>query len=173
MVSAQLRALESRYGVRLLERTTRSVRLTGAGAAAFAMTQRMLEDARAVDEAVAMHREEPGGKLRVAAPHGLGASVVAPVIAALVREHPRLEIDLIVDDTLQDLVRDRLDVAVRMAPPKDSTYVMRRLGESSVILAAAPLVSGATASRPSELEDAPWVRHVLVDHGDRWTLTGP
>jgi DNA-binding transcriptional LysR family regulator len=64
-------------------------------------------------------------------------------------------------------------VAIRIGVPRDSTYVMRRLGESAVILVASPLVSLPEASRPSELADASWVRHVVVDRGPRWTFTGP
>lgn len=172
VVSAQLRSLESKYGVRLVERTTRSVRLTSVGVAAFAATERMLDEARLVDAAVSAHRHEPTGRVRVGVPHGLGASVIAPVVAALVRDHPRLSIEMVVDDNVQDLVREELDVAIRIGVPRDSTYVMRRLGESVVILVASPLVALPEASRPSELADAPWVRHVVVDRGPRWTFTG-
>jgi DNA-binding transcriptional LysR family regulator len=172
VVSAQLRSLESKYGVRLIDRTTRSVRLTSVGVAAFAATQRMLEAARLVDEAVSVPRGDPSGRVRVGAPHGLGASVIAPVIAALVRDHPRLSIELVVDDNVQDLIRQELDVAIRIGVPRDSTYVMRRLGESMVILVASPLVALPNARRPSDLADAPWVRHVVVDRGPRFTFTG-
>ena len=111
VVSAQLRSLESKYGVRLVERTTRSVRLTNVGVAAFTATERMLDEARLVDEAVSAHRHEPTGRVRVGVPHGLGATVIAPVVAGLVRDHPRLSIEMVVDDNVQALVREELDMA--------------------------------------------------------------
>jgi DNA-binding transcriptional LysR family regulator len=172
MVSAQLRKLESKLGVTLVERTTRSLRLTSAGAAAWAAAQRMLDEAQKLEAAVALHHAVPAGRLRVGVPHGLGASVVAPLSASLVREHATLAIDLVIDDALGDLVRDDLDVVVRLAAPRDSTYVMHRLGSASVVLVAAPWLGIPLARRPSELEGAPWVRHTLLDR-DRLTFTGP
>jgi DNA-binding transcriptional LysR family regulator len=173
VVSAQLRSLESKYGVRLVDRTTRSVRLTSAGIQAFAATQHMLDQARLVEEAISAHRTEPAGRVRVGLPHGLAASVIAPVVAALVRDHPRLSIELMVDDNLQDIVRQELDLVIRIGIPRDSTYVMRRLGESVVILVASPMVALPEATRPSQLADTPWVRHTVVDRGPVWNFTGP
>jgi DNA-binding transcriptional LysR family regulator len=172
MVSAQLRKLESRYGVRLVERTTRCVRLTSAGVAAWAVVQRLLDEARAFEDSLKLHSDVPMGRLRIGAPHGLAAGIVAPVVAALVRQYPGLSIDLVIADELRDLVRDELDAVVRLAAPRDSAYVMRRLGAASVILVASPLLGLAAARRPIELERAPWVRHTLVD-AERFTFSGP
>jgi DNA-binding transcriptional LysR family regulator len=132
----------------------------------------MLGEARNALESAGALRQEPAGKLRISVPHGLAASIVAPLAAELVRAHARLSLEIVADDELRDLLRDELDVAVRMAAPRDSAYVMRRLGTSPVILVGSPRLDLPPARSPSELERAPWVRHTLVD-GERWTFTGP
>lgn len=62
---------------------------------------------------------------------------------------------------------------MRIATPKDSNYVIRKLSVSNVIVAASPALGLPAAGRPSDLRTAPWVRYAPVDTGDRWTFTGP
>ncbi|MDB4986634.1 MAG: LysR family transcriptional regulator [Myxococcaceae bacterium] len=173
VVSAQLRALEQKCGVRLLERTTRHVRLTSAGSAAYAAAEQMLHASRVFERAVSSQRSEPTGRLRIGVPHGLAATVIAPLVAELVLRHRGLQVEMVVNDALQDLLRDGLDVAVRIGTPRDSAYVLKRLGASSVIAVGSPRLELRAARRPSELAGAPWVRHLLVDRSPQWTFSGP
>jgi len=132
----------------------------------------MLAEARAVGEAVSAHRDQPRGHLTVGVPHGLVDTVVG-VASALLRSHGGLSLEIVADDSMQDLVKQGLDVVVRMGTPRDSTYVMRKISETSVILAASPALALPLAARPSDLRSAPWIRYTPIQAGDRWTFAGP
>lgn len=137
-VSKQLARLEDALGARLLERTTRRVRPTAAGLALVQRTQPLFE---AFDEAAAAVRDlqtEVSGRVRVSASRAFGRLRLVPIVAELMREHPRLAVDVVLDARRLDLIEDDLDLAVREGPLPDSSLTARRLGDVAVRLYAAP-----------------------------------
>src|SRR5438128_2393620 len=98
VASQHVKALEERCGVRLLERTTRRMRLTQIGAQVFDAATTVVDSARAIGELIESEREAPTGTLRVTAPYDLGRTVVAPAAAALALRHPAVRVDLVLDD---------------------------------------------------------------------------
>ena len=112
--------LERRLGTRLFHRTTRSVQLTEAGRALEVRAARMVEEAGAGAAAVEALASAPLGTLRVKGPVTFGEMHLAPAVAALVRRHPGLRIELALDDRLVDAVAGGWDVVVRIAPLVDS-----------------------------------------------------
>lgn len=175
VVSEHVRTLEERLAVRLLERTTRRLRLTQVGEQVLAAAGAVVDAGAAIDGILEVHRHAPAGTLRIAATHDLGARLVAPLAARLAREHPQLRIDLVSDDARHDLIAGRFDLAVRLGAPRDSEYVMRRLGAFVEPIVAVPALAAAYSgvSRPRGLRDAPWVRHALLGRSDVWRFTGP
>lgn len=138
VVTRVITALEQRLGVRLLNRTTRSLGLTEAGA-------RFLESARqvlaALDEAersAAGATEVPSGHLRVTAPLTFGRMHLMPVLAAFLRAQPRVSATLVTLDRVANLIEEGFDVAVRIAQLPESTLVARRIGEVTRVLVASP-----------------------------------
>ncbi len=131
--------LEGRLGVQLIQRTTRTQRLTEDGQALFERAVNALAELEAAEAALDSGRREPIGRLRVSAPVLLGRRCVAPILLDLARQHPKLEVELSLSDRLTDLVADGVDIAVRRGPLQDSTGTMaRRLMGQPMTVCAAP-----------------------------------
>ena len=135
-VSQHLRQLEQSLGLALLHRSTRRLALTEAGERYHAGCAAMVAAARSADQALARLRDEPEGELRLAAPIGFD-SLLARALAPL-RRHPRLTLNLLLDDAIIDLIEERVDLALRVGEQADSTLVARKLGSIKRQLCAAP-----------------------------------
>jgi DNA-binding transcriptional LysR family regulator len=170
VVSDQVRALERSLGVRLLERTTRRLRLTQIGEQVLATATRVLEAAEALSGAVETHQERPTGTLRVTAPHDLATSVVAAAFGQLARQHPALRFELIASDTPRDLVDEGIDVAVRLGVIRQQAAVVRRLARVPEVIVAAGRIGErfGGATRPAHLKELPWIGHASLDFGGTW-----
>ncbi|MBN9023746.1 MAG: LysR family transcriptional regulator [Rhizobiales bacterium] len=138
IVSRRIARLEDQLGARLLSRTTRGISPTEAGTDFKARSERILAELDEAREAMAHHRGDVVGRLRVAAPMGFGGRHVAPLLAMLAERHPRLEVDLALSDRRVDLVAEGFDAAVRIGTPEDSTLVARRITAVHAVLVASP-----------------------------------
>ena len=164
-VSQHLRQLESALGLALLHRSTRKLTLTEAGARYIDGCTAMVAAARAADQALARHRDEPEGELRIAAPIGFGG-LLAQALAPL-REHPKLTLRLLLDDTLVDLIEQRVDIALRAGSLPDSSLVARKLGSMSAQMCAAPayLALRGWPQQPQDLRTHDWLGGRPASHG--------
>lgn len=170
VVSKRLASLERRAGARLVNRTTRSLSATAEGEALRAYVERVLEALDEAEARLAGGQEAPRGTLRISAPVAFGRIHVAPVAANLAIAHPQLLVDLRLDDRLVDLIEGRIDVAVRIGQPRDSTAVMRKLAENCRVLAASPAYLDR-AGRPRALDDLEGHAFLRYDDGDApWRL---
>jgi len=173
VVSKRLASLERRAGARLVNRTTRRLSATAEGEGLRVHVERMLEALDEAEARLAGGQETPRGTLRISAPVAFGRIHVAPVAAALAAAHAELQIDLRLDDRLIDLIEARIDVAVRIGQPRDSTAVMRKLADNCRILAASPAYLDR-AGRPRTPEEAAGHAFLRYDDGDApWRLIGP
>lgn len=149
--SASLKRLEALLGARLVERSTRSLRLTPEGELLRDHAQRalgLLDDARSL-----LGASQLEGELHVAAPSDLGRQWLAPMLDAFLVQHPRVQVVLHLSDAMHDLLRDRVDVAVRYGTLADSTLVARPLAKTRRVLVASPayLQRHGAPAHPSEL----------------------
>jgi DNA-binding transcriptional LysR family regulator len=128
-VTRAVAALEARLGARLLNRTTRSVALTDAGARALEAARRALAGFEELEGVVAVERQEPRGRLGVTAPIVLGRLHVLPVVQAFLREHPGANIEILLLDRVVSLVDEGFDVAIRLGRLPDSSLKAVRVGE--------------------------------------------
>ncbi|MGB8602524.1 MAG: LysR family transcriptional regulator, partial [Rhizomicrobium sp.] len=145
--------LEARLGVRLFHRSTRSLSLTDDGQLFFEHCQRALEILRAGQTALSRGQREVAGRLRVSMPVLFGRQCVAPILMALTRAHPKLELDLNFNDRRVDLIEDGYDLAVRNAPLDDDTQLVRRhLACQRMTICAAPSYL-EHHGMPTDLED--------------------
>ena len=139
VVSYRIQMLEDALGARLLTRTTRTMRLTEAGELFVDHCREIIE---AVERAEASVAETSGvsahGVLRVTAPLGLGRRVVAPMMARYRRLQPRTDVRLRLSDHLLDLVREGVDLAIRLARMDDSSFTLRKIAEVRRVLCASP-----------------------------------
>jgi DNA-binding transcriptional LysR family regulator len=136
-VSRHLSALERRVGLRLFNRTTRRVELTGEGSQYFGECSRILEEIQLVHEHVTELGAKPRGHLRIAAPIQMVQRVI-PEISAFMKQYPELSLELDVTHRRVDVVAEHIDVAVHIGPPPDSSLVVRRLATFPRHLYAAP-----------------------------------
>jgi DNA-binding transcriptional LysR family regulator len=156
-VSQHLRQLEGALGLALLHRSTRKLTLTEAGARYIEGCTAMVAAARAADQALARHRDEPEGELRIAAPIGFGG-LLAQALAPL-RCHPRLSLQLLLDDALVDLIDARVDIALRAGSLPDSSLVARKMGSMGAQMCAAPGYLGERGwpQAPQDLAAHDWL----------------
>lgn len=137
-VSRVIARLEERLGVRLLNRSTRSLSLTDDGAAYYARCTKILADLADANKDLARVRDEPRGRLRVDMPIVLGRYVIGPAIHELLRRYPELSIDLSVRDQLIDPIAEGMDVVLRMAALRESDLVRKQLGSIRMVFVVAP-----------------------------------
>jgi DNA-binding transcriptional LysR family regulator len=135
-VTRLIAALEDRLGARLLQRTTRSVALTDAGARYLERVRRILADVEEAEVSAEGERTRPSGRLIVSAPIGFGRLHVSPVMSAYLKRYPEVSGELRLSDRMINLVEDGVDLAVRIAHLADSSLVARRVGEMRRIVVA-------------------------------------
>jgi DNA-binding transcriptional LysR family regulator len=151
-VSRHVSALERRIGLRLFNRTTRRIELTGEGTQYFGTCNRILEEVEVAHERVTALRAKPRGHLRVAAPIQMVQRVTAG-LPEFTRQYPELTMELDVTHRRVDVVAEHFDVAVHIGQPRESSLVVRRLAVFPRGLYAAPayLASHGEPSDPREL----------------------
>jgi DNA-binding transcriptional LysR family regulator len=135
-VTRLVAALEERLGVRLLQRTTRSVALTDVGARYLERIKRILADVEEAEGSVRDERTRPSGRLVVSAPIGFGRLHVSPVMSAYLKRYSEVSGELRLSDRVINLVEDGVDLAVRIGHLADSSLVARQVGEMRRIVVA-------------------------------------
>ncbi|HTH17480.1 MAG TPA: LysR family transcriptional regulator [Magnetospirillum sp.] len=174
-VSKQLAALEDRLGARLLQRTTRRMSLTEAGAGFLEHCRRVVAEAEAAESAVGALQAEPRGMLRVNAPMTFGTMHLASAIPDFLARYPQVSVDLALNDRLVDLLDEGFDVAVRIARLADSSLVARRLAPARRVIVAAPsyLDRRGRPGTLAELVGHDILSYTYVPTSDEWSFVGP
>ncbi len=144
--------LETALGVKLFHRTTRQVSLTADGERLFHRCERVLAEFEDLQADAAGTCAAPSGTLRVNLPIYYGRRFVMPLLAALLRNYPALTLEVRLQDGFADLVRDGIDLAVRMGELSDSTLVARRIDWQHLVMVASPQYLKAHGT-PRRLED--------------------
>ncbi len=152
-ISRRLARLEDALNVRLLERTTRSLRLTEIGEIYFRHCQRLLEEADHAEESIATLAEAPRGLLRVSTSITIGQHLLAPLLAAFMVAFPEVRLQLQLTTRRVDLVHEGFDLAIRAGELEDSSLVGRRLCQSTLSWFASPayLKAYGKPGHPGEL----------------------
>lgn len=153
LVSRNLAALEARLGVRLINRTTRSLHLTDEGASYYEACTRLLAEIDEADAAVAAGRVDPQGVLRVALPASFGHLYVAPRIPEFAARYPKVRLALSLSDRSVNVIEEGFDIAVRIAELEDSSLTARRLAPNRRVVCASPqyLARHGTPRLPEDL----------------------
>lgn len=152
-VAKAVARLESDLGLRLFHRTTRQVTLSADGQALFARCQRVLAELEALNADAAGVLAEPSGTLRIDAPVVWGRHMLLPVVAHMAARYSKLSFDLSFSDRFIDVVRERVDAAVRVGELSDSSLVARRVGWQQLVIVASPayLQAHGEPRAPAEL----------------------
>ena len=137
-VSRRLASLEEDLGVRLLHRTTRAIALTDEGEEFLPYAKTLAETEQSARNLFSPDKQGATGQLRITAPSGFGRLTIIPLLPALMAENPELKIDFQLSDNVTDIVGLGYDVAIRIAPLRDSRLVAQRLADNPRVLCASP-----------------------------------
>lgn len=163
-LSRRIAELEQRLGTRLLQRTTRQLKLTAVGERYLQHCQAMLLEAEAAEEVVASMSSEPCGRLRVSCPVALGHAFLPDIVRGFLAQYPQVQLDMVLVNRRVDLIAEGIDVALRVREPgdEDPSLVTRRLAPAQMQLVAAPgFASGL--SEPAQLASLPILGAVEAD----------
>ena len=178
-LSRRIAALETRLGVRSLQRSTRRIALTEAGQRFYAHSQAAVEGAHAAYEGIANRRREPAGTVRLTCPQVMAESYLAPILPSYLVDHPKVDLILESTDREVDLLDGRFDLALRPSVQIEETLgmVVQPLGTARRILVASPGYLGRSGhpAGPGALStyDTLCQPEEAVDGQTRWHLNGP
>jgi DNA-binding transcriptional LysR family regulator len=163
-VSVQISRLEEHLGVRLLQRSTRSLSITAPGASYYDYCARLVELADQANTEIGRMQERPTGLLRITAPVNFGAVILSPLAVTFLKRHPDLTIELLLLDRRVNLIEEGVDLAFRLGPMRGSSLVARSLGTIRHRLCAAPgyVERHPLPTCPKDLRD-----HECLPHGLR------
>jgi DNA-binding transcriptional LysR family regulator len=170
-ISKRLQALEDELGVRLFDRTTRSIRITEEGTTFLAHSDRILAEFDSARANVGDSVVRPKGRLKIAVPASLGRSVLAAAICRFMRVYPEVEVTVDLTDRGVNLQEDGYDVAIRVGLLPDSSLIAKRLAADPQSLCASPEYVAAHGE-PRHPDDL--ARHACLVLGDstQWQFTG-
>jgi DNA-binding transcriptional LysR family regulator len=150
-VGKSVSKLEARLGMRLVQRTTRSLSLTNEGAVFYERVSRLVRDIEEAEESV-NDTSSPRGQLRVSAPIDLGRLVLAAWMDEFLRRFPALRVELLLTDRNVDLAREGVDVAIRIGPLADSTLITQTIARARFVVCAASSYLNEHGS-PADLDE--------------------
>jgi DNA-binding transcriptional LysR family regulator len=174
-VTRHLRELEEAVGVPLLSRTTRRVTMTDEGSRYYANSVQILRLVEQAGDAARGTRGASAGTIRISCTAAFGVLHASRLIFAFQDRHPDIAVDLSLTDERVDLVREGVDIALRLGPLTDSSMKLRALGQSRRLLVAAPdyLAARGTPSVPQDLSGHEGIRMSNIAGSDIVTLQGP
>jgi DNA-binding transcriptional LysR family regulator len=174
-ITRHLRELEQAVGVPLLSRTTRRVTMTDEGRRYYANAVQILRLVEQAGDEARGTRGAPAGTIRLSCTAAFGVLHVSRLIFAFQDRYPDIAVDLSLTDERVDLVREGVDIALRLGPLTDSSMKLRPLGQSRRLLVAAPdyLAARGTPAVPQELSGHQGIRMSNIAGSDILALQGP
>jgi DNA-binding transcriptional LysR family regulator len=173
-VSRRVALLEERLGVRLLERSTRSLHVTEVGQQVYEHARAVIDEADAVEDVALRMRSEPRGLVRISCPHGL-QEILSNALPAFLASHASLRVQVVMTNRRVDLIEEGVDVAIRIRErlDTDADVQLKKIGTSKRILVCAPqlLAGAASLSAPADLKRFPLLHQQEQPGPSVWTLT--
>ena len=173
-ITRQVAQLEDHFGVRLFHRTTRKLSLTDEGQALVARSRHLLEEAEDLEDTFGKSGGTPTGVVRIGLPVA-AAILLVPDFTALLRAHPGLAVEMVVAEHFDDLISERLDVALRFGRSPDTSLVSRALMTlgSAPVAAPAYLEQYGAPLHPADLVNHTCIVHDLGPDSSHWIFSGP
>jgi LysR family transcriptional regulator for bpeEF and oprC len=160
-VSKAITRMEARLGVRLVNRTTRSISLTPEGEVYLNHCLRLLTELDEAGAAILQARAVPSGRLRMQIPRAMGRQIIIPALPKFIDAYPEVSLDVLLDGRNLDLAEEGIDVAVRYGEPPDSRLIARRLSQVNYVMCASPTYL-AHHGCPRNIEELP--AHRCIDY---------
>ena len=175
-VSKRISELEQSFGVTLFHRTTRRVRISDQGEIAYAWARRIIEDIESMSDEVTSTKIEPSGPLRVSTSLRLGRNHLCPILSALGKQFPKLDIWLELVNTRTDLIEENIDIDIRVGNVTEPHLIAHRIVKSKRILCASPEYVGKHG-KPTSVAELAQHECLLFRGRDQgfgiWRLDGP
>jgi DNA-binding transcriptional LysR family regulator len=173
-VTRQVAQLEEHFGVRLFHRTTRKLSLTDEGRHLVGRARHLLEEAESLEDTFGKDGGAPTGLVRIGIPVA-AAMLMMPEFANLLARYPGLSVELVVSEQMDDLVAERLDLALRFGQSPDTSLVSRALAHvgSSPVAAPAYLERYGAPEHPSDLVKHTCIIHERGPESTHWVFNGP
>ena len=169
-VSKHIAALEERLSTKLLNRSTRSLKLTEAGKEYYQHCIRILNDFQEAEASIGKGKINPTGSLRLSTSASFGRSFILPYLSEFLETYPEINIDLLFDDDYVDLLKTGIDLAIRIGPLADSTLIAKKIGSSPRITVASTdyLIKHGRPKKPADLTKHNCLFHSLEKSPNLW-----
>lgn len=173
-VTRQVAQLEEHFGVRLFHRTTRKISLTDDGQDLVIRARHLLEQAEDLEDTFGKNGGTPTGLVRIGVPVGAAMLLVSD-FTSLLNKYPELSVELVVNEQTEDLVVERLDLALRFGQSADTSLVSRALATvgSAAVAAPAYLERHGAPEHPSDLLNHTCIIHQMGPDSTHWAFSGP
>jgi DNA-binding transcriptional LysR family regulator len=164
VVSYHIKKLESELGVKLLNRTTRSISLTEAGSDYYQSCRIIAERAITANQQIENIKNEPEGLLKITCPVNVGLQMVVPALNVFRNLYPKIDLDVMLSDEVVNIMQDGIDLAIRGAPLPDSGLQATKLSTLPTCLCGAPdyFKKRGRPTDPSDLEQHEWVVYKMT-----------
>jgi len=174
-VSKAIGSLERRLGVKLFNRSTRSVTLTDDGQGYYRRTKPLVDEMDLADRELTNRTLDVAGPIRIAVAATFGRLHIVPLIPDLLSLYPRLKVDLVLSDSIRDMVDDRIDLAIRVGAISELDAVVRHVATSSLVCAGARhyFDQHGIPATPADLANHNCLVHERTSNGAMWPFVGP
>jgi DNA-binding transcriptional LysR family regulator len=172
VVSKAVGGLERRLGVQLFNRSTRSVTLTDRGRTYYERIKPLLDEMVQADGELMSSTLDISGLVRIASPSTFGRLHVLPLLPQLLAQYPRLKLDLILSDSVQDLLAENIDLAIRISPVHSLDAIVRRVTNTSLVCVGSRRYF-AQHGMPQTPEDLKKHNCIIYNGIEQWRFTGP
>jgi DNA-binding transcriptional LysR family regulator len=171
VVSKRISHLEGRLGTRLFHRTTRQLQLTETGRGFYERVVQILATVQEAEAFVSSGHERAGGSLKITAPTGFSRMHIAPYLGKFLKQYPDLSLEIVATDHILDIVRENINVAIRISELDDSSMVAKKLAPCRQVFCASPeyLKEHGTPKSLSELSK----HKILLENNATWRVQGP
>jgi DNA-binding transcriptional LysR family regulator len=174
-VSKQVQALEDSLKVRLLNRTTRTVRLTDEGELLYQQARQIVDAANEAERQVKNLNEQPSGSLKINAPQSFGMLHLAPALADFAKQYPEIQLEVDFTDKFINVLEEGVDVTIRIASLTDSSLIARKLARCQIVFVAsqAYLDAYGTPKHPDDLINHRFLEYSYIDRPREIRYRGP
>jgi DNA-binding transcriptional LysR family regulator len=174
-VSKRISQLEDELGVRLFNRTTRSLTLTQAGEEYYDYASRALALAKEAEYAVSRLQEKPKGKLKISVPMTFGRLYIARLIPSFMSLYPDIQIEMIMDDKRQDFIKQGFDIGIRIGQLEDSSLVAKKIANCRSFICASTtyLEQHGRPEKPDDLRHHNCLYYSYFRAGQDWLFHKP
>lgn len=172
VISRRVKTLEASLGVRLLQRTTRSLKLTPAGEVYFKEVKGILDQLTSLEQTLTEQTGELSGEIKMAAPMSFGQVRVAPLMAGFSQLYPNLKVSLILDDHQSKIIDEGYDLAIRISYPQDTSLIGKKVADIASYACASPeyLSTNGTPGLPTDLCKHRCLHYNLISEREEWTF---